>query len=141
MQYRLPPMQNQHAFHGIIPPVNQGNALHGAVPDLSPNMGHRNYAMPPASYVGSGYPNVPGLQYPMAYPGGMYGQRPLSSSPVSVTTASANSNPAASSSPGTSSGGQLEGLPSFVLFSCFSWKLLGAYSVSYAIFSLRSTGC
>ncbi|KAJ0054095.1 hypothetical protein Pint_01079 [Pistacia integerrima] len=116
MQYRLPPMQNQHAFHGIIPPVNQGNAIRGATPDLSPNMGPRNYAIPPASYVGSGYPNVPALQYPMAYPGGMLGHRPLSSSPGSVTPTGANSNSAASSSPGTSSGGQLEGPPGANLF-------------------------
>ncbi|KAI9181612.1 hypothetical protein LWI28_016718 [Acer negundo] len=115
MQYRLPPMQNQPAFHGMIPPVNQGNALHGTAPDLAPNVGPRNYIMPPASYVGSAYPSVPGLQYPMAYPGGMLSHRPLSSSPGTVSPV-ANSNSATSSSAGTSSGGQVEGPPGANLF-------------------------
>ncbi|KAK1558290.1 hypothetical protein Q3G72_000787 [Acer saccharum] len=115
MQYRLPPMQNQPAFHGMIPPVNQGNALRGTAPDLAPNVGPRNYIMPPASYVGSAYPSVPGLQYPMAYPGGMLSHRPLSSSPGTVSPV-ANSNSATSSSAGTSSGGQVEGPPGANLF-------------------------
>ncbi|KAH8489254.1 hypothetical protein H0E87_024769 [Populus deltoides] len=29
MPYRLPPMQNQPAFHSMVPPVNQGNVLRG----------------------------------------------------------------------------------------------------------------
>ncbi|KAH7577457.1 hypothetical protein ACOSP7_001638 [Xanthoceras sorbifolium] len=115
MQYRLPPMQNQPAFHGMIPPVNQGNALRGVAPDLAPNVGPRNYVMPPASYVGSAYPSVPGLQYPMAYPGGMLSHRPMSSSPGTMSPV-ANSNLATSSSAGTSSGGQVEGPPGANLF-------------------------
>lgn len=116
MQYRLPPMQNQPGFHGIIPPVNQGNAMRGASPDLSSNMGPRNYAMPPSGFVGSGYPAVPGLQYPMPYPGGMLGHRLLNNSPGSVSPAVANSNPSTSSSGGTGSGGQIEGPPGANLF-------------------------
>lgn len=106
LMHYLPPMQNQPAFHNMIPPVNQGNALRGMSPDLAP----RNYAVPPASYVGSAYPGVPRLQYPMAYPGGMMGHRPLSSSPGAVPPAVANSSAATSSGAGTSSGVQVEGL-------------------------------
>ncbi|GFZ13693.1 RNA-binding protein-defense related 1 [Actinidia rufa] len=73
MQYRLPPMQNQPAFHNVIPPVNQGNALRGVIPDLSPTMTTRNYPLPSASYVGSAYQAVPGLQYPMTFPGDVSG--------------------------------------------------------------------
>ncbi|XP_065861257.1 RNA-binding protein BRN1 [Euphorbia lathyris] len=119
MPYRLPPLQNQPGFHGIIPPINQGNALRGGIrPDLSPAMAPRNYTMPPASYMGSAYPAVPGVQYPMAYPGGMMSHRPLSGSPGVLPSPVANSNSA--TSPGVSSnsnsGGQLEGPPGANLF-------------------------
>ncbi|XP_059625769.1 RNA-binding protein BRN1 [Cornus florida] len=108
MQYRLPQLQNQPAFRNIIPQVNQGNLLHGVAPDLVPGMAPRNYATPPMTYAGSAYP-VTGLQYSMAYPGGMLSNRPLSGSPVSVQPASINSHSAASSSDGGSPGGQIEG--------------------------------
>ncbi|GAV79070.1 RRM_1 domain-containing protein [Cephalotus follicularis] len=116
MQYRMPPMQNQHAFHNMIPPVNHGNTLRGVTPDIAPNISPRSYAMPPATYVGSAYPAVPSLQYPMAYPGGIMSHRPLSSSPGSVQPAVSNSNSAASSGASTSSGGQVEGPPGANLF-------------------------
>ncbi|KAA8549217.1 hypothetical protein F0562_000901 [Nyssa sinensis] len=116
MQYRLPPLQNQPAFHNMIPPVNQGNALRGVAPNLAPGMAPRNYAMPPASYMGSAYPAVPGLQYPMAYPRGMMSNRPLSGSPGSVSPAIGSSHSAASSSVSGSSGGQVEGPPGANLF-------------------------
>ncbi|KAL7172248.1 hypothetical protein ACSBR2_031860 [Camellia fascicularis] len=115
MQYRLPSVQNQPAFHNVVPPVNQGNALRGVIPDLVPGMATRNYAIPPASYVGSAYPGVPGLQYPMAYPGGMMSNRPLSGS-ASVSPATVNSQSAASSSVSGSFGGQVEGPPGANLF-------------------------
>ncbi|KAI7983563.1 RNA-binding protein BRN1 [Camellia lanceoleosa] len=115
MQYRLPSVQNQPAFHNVVPPVNQGNALRGVIPDLVPGMATRNYAIPPASYVGSAYPGVPGLQYPMAYPGGMMSNRPLSGS-ASVSPATVNSPSAASSSVSGSFGGQVEGPPGANLF-------------------------
>ena len=107
----------------MIPTVNQGNALRGITPDLGPGMASRNYAIPPASYVGS-YPGVPGLQHPMAYPGGMMSHRPMSGSPGSVPPAVVNSNSATSSGMGKSSGGQVEGcyqeivlfLPHLILF-------------------------
>ncbi|XP_022728439.1 RNA-binding protein BRN1-like isoform X2 [Durio zibethinus] len=109
MQYCLPPMQNQPEFNNMFPPVNQGSALRGIMPDLTPNIAPRNYAMPPASYVGSAYPAVPGLQYPMAYQGGMMNHCPLTSSPGSVPPANTSSNSPSSSSSGTSSGCQKEG--------------------------------
>ncbi|THG15854.1 hypothetical protein TEA_023877 [Camellia sinensis var. sinensis] len=115
MQYRLPSVQNQPAFHNVVPPVNQGNALRGVIPDLVPGMATRNYAIPPASYVGSAYLGVPGLQYPMAYPGGMMSNRPLSGS-ASVSPATVNSQSAASSSVSGSFGGQVEGPPGANLF-------------------------
>ncbi|ONH93768.1 hypothetical protein PRUPE_8G251600 [Prunus persica] len=104
MQYRLPGLPNQPGFHNMIRPVNQGNALHGIRPR---NIAPRNFAMPPASYVGSAYPAVPGLQHPMMYPGGMMSHRPLSS-PGSLSPTVVNSNPATSSGTSRSSGGQVE---------------------------------
>ncbi|XP_011079755.1 RNA-binding protein BRN1 isoform X1 [Sesamum indicum] len=114
MHYRLPPLQNQHAFHNLIPPLNQGNTVRGSTPDLSSGMTPRNYA--PASYVGSAYPTVPGVQYPVTYPGGMMSNRPLGGSSGSLSPSTANSQSAASSSVSTSSGGQIEGPPGANLF-------------------------
>ncbi|KAK8588264.1 hypothetical protein V6N12_022717 [Hibiscus sabdariffa] len=99
--------QNQPAFHNMIPPVNQGSALRGIRPGLNPNIAPTNYAMPPGSYVGSGYPGVQGLQYPMASTGGIMSHRPLTGSPGSMQQAN---------SVGTSSGGQIEGPPGANLF-------------------------
>ncbi|KAL3531408.1 hypothetical protein ACH5RR_010730 [Cinchona calisaya] len=107
IQYRLPPVQNQHAFH---------NALRGVTPDVSPGMSPRNYAISPANYVGSTYPAVPGVQYPMPYRGGIISNSPFSSSPGSAPPATANSPSAASSSVSTSSGSQVEGPPGANLF-------------------------
>lgn len=101
-------MQNQPGY-GMIPTVNQGNALRGITPDLGPNMAPRNYGIPPASYVGSAYHGVPGLQHHIAYPGGMISHRPLSGSPRSMPPTVMNSNSATSSSTGKGSGGQVEG--------------------------------
>lgn len=112
MQYRLPPVQNQHAFPNMMPSVNQGSALRGVVPDVSPGLGTRNYTMSPANYVGSTY----GVQYPMAYPGGIMNSRPLSGSSGSAPPANSNSPSAASSSVSTSSGSQVEGPPGANLF-------------------------
>lgn len=121
MPYRLPHLQNQHAFHRMIPPINQGNALRGGIrPDVAPSMAPRSYTMPPASYLSSAYPAVPGVQYPMAYPGGLIGQRPISGSPGNRPPAVVNSN--STTSPGVSSnsnsGSQLEGLFSVSFASC-----------------------
>lgn len=117
MPYRMPPLQNQPAFHGMIPQVNQGNALRGGMrPDLASGMAPRNYAMPPASYVGSAYPAVPAIQYPMTYPGGMMSHQPLSGSPSTVPSAIASSNSATFSGVGSNSAGQLEGL--FCIIFC-----------------------
>ncbi|XP_058210266.1 RNA-binding protein BRN1-like isoform X1 [Rhododendron vialii] len=116
MQYRLPPMQNQHVFHNAIRQVNQGNPLRGVTPDISPNMSPRNYAVPSASYMGSAYPVVQGLQYPLAFPGGMMSSRPLSGSTASVPPSIVNSQTAASPSVSGSSGVQIEGPPGANLF-------------------------
>ncbi|MBA0591588.1 hypothetical protein Gorai_008599, partial [Gossypium raimondii] len=116
MQYRLPPMQNQPAFNNMIPHVNQGSSLRGITPDLAPNIAPRNYPVPPTSYVGSAYPAVPGLQYPMAYPGGIMNHRLLTGSPGSVPQANINSNSSSSSPVGTNSGGHIEGPPGANLF-------------------------
>ncbi|XP_021743892.1 RNA-binding protein BRN1-like [Chenopodium quinoa] len=107
MPYRLPPMQNQ--FHNMVPLVNQGNALRGVRPDLSPGVA-------PRSYVGSGYPAVPNLQYPVAYPGGMVNHRPVNNSPGSMPSSVANSPSGTSPGAGSSSGSQVEGPPGANLF-------------------------
>ncbi|KAK1354248.1 hypothetical protein POM88_047504 [Heracleum sosnowskyi] len=67
MPHRLPPLQNQHAYHNMLSSVSQGNAVRGASPKFSP----RNYFVPRASYLGSDYPAVSGVQYPLAYTGGI----------------------------------------------------------------------
>ncbi|XP_040964052.1 RNA-binding protein BRN1 isoform X4 [Gossypium hirsutum] len=108
--------QNQPAFNNMIPHVNQGSSLRGITPDLAPNIAPRNYAVPPTSYVGSAYPAVPGLQYPMAYPGGIMNHRLLTGSPGSVPQANINSNSSSSSPVGTNSGGHIEGPPGANLF-------------------------
>lgn len=100
LPYRLPPLQNQQPFHSISP-----TSLVGARPDLSPGISPRNY-----------YPAVPRVQYPLAYPGGVISNRPLSgpSSPVPPTVA--NSQAAASSSVSAAPGDQVEGPPGANLF-------------------------
>ncbi|XP_039036800.1 RNA-binding protein BRN1-like isoform X2 [Hibiscus syriacus] len=108
--------QNQPAFDNMIPSVNQGSSLRGITPDLASNIAPRNYAVPPTSYVGSAYPAVPGLQYPMTYPGEIMGHHPFTSSPGSVPQANASSNSSSSSPVGANSGGQIEGPPGANLF-------------------------
>lgn len=83
--------------------------MRGVTPDLSSGMAPRNYPLSPAGYVGSAYPAVPGVQYPMTYPGGIMSNRPLGGSSGSLSPSTANSQSAASSSVSTSSGGQIEG--------------------------------
>ncbi|XP_043720337.1 RNA-binding protein BRN1-like [Telopea speciosissima] len=115
MQYTMPPMQNQPGFLNMVPPINQGNALRGITPDLGPGMAPRSFAaMPSASYIGSAYPAVPHLQYPMASPGGRISHRLLSSS-HSMLPSNSNSN-SATSSISTNSGAQIEGPPGSNLF-------------------------
>lgn len=109
MHYRLPQLQNQHAFPNLIPPLNQASAIRGATPDLSSGIAPSNYAVPPASYIGSAYAAVPGVQYPLAYPGGIMSNQQLGGPSGSLSPSTANSQSAASSSVSTSSGGQIEG--------------------------------
>ncbi|GJZ06201.1 RNA-binding protein BRN1 isoform X1 [Tanacetum coccineum] len=94
MPYRLAPGQNQQSF------------------PRTP----RNYGVPPNGYLGSPYPAVPGAQYPVAYPGGMINNRPLSGPPSPVPPAVANNLTATSSSIGSSPGDQIEGPPGANLF-------------------------
>ena len=111
MPYRLPQVQNQHTFQNMIPHVNQ----RGVTPDLGLGMAPRNYAVAPASYVGSAYPAVPGLQYPMAYQGGVMTNKPASGPSSPVPHAAVNSHSTASSSVSASSGGQVEGCRFFLI--------------------------
>ncbi|KAL5995346.1 condensin subunit [Asimina triloba] len=115
MQYPLSSIQNQPGFHNMIPPVNQGNPLRGATHDLTPNLAPRNFSTVQSSYLGSGYPAVPGLQYPIAFPSGMMNPRPLGGSHSLTQLSLSNSNPATSLSTSTSSG-QIEGPPGANLF-------------------------
>ncbi|WOG94785.1 hypothetical protein DCAR_0314082 [Daucus carota subsp. sativus] len=115
MPYRMPPLQNQHAYQNMLSSVSQGNALRGASPEFSPVMTPRNYSMPRAGYLGSAYPAVTGMQYPLAYAGGIMSNRPLSGPPSPIPP-SANNHSAVSSSVSSNSGGQLEGPPGANLF-------------------------
>eukprot|EP00268_Persea_americana_P044445 TRINITY_DN4493_c0_g1_i11.p1 TRINITY_DN4493_c0_g1~~TRINITY_DN4493_c0_g1_i11.p1 ORF type:complete len:463 (-),score=90.15 TRINITY_DN4493_c0_g1_i11:1392-2699(-) len=109
MQYPLPSMQNQPGFHNIVSPVNRG-----ITPDIGSSMAPRNFGAVQSRYMGSAYPSVPGLQYPMAYPGGLMSHRPLGGSHGLAQLAIANSNPAKSMSASASS--QIEGPPGANLF-------------------------
>ncbi|XP_019197475.1 PREDICTED: RNA-binding protein BRN1-like isoform X1 [Ipomoea nil] len=115
MPYRLPPMQNQHTFQNMIPPTNQVSPVRGTNSDLSPRLTPRNYALSPTSYLRSAY-SVPGVQYPVPYPGGIVSNRPFSNSPGAQHPGTAYSQSAASSSINSGSGGQIEGPPGANLF-------------------------
>ncbi|KAG6785143.1 hypothetical protein POTOM_010868 [Populus tomentosa] len=86
----------------------------GIRPDLSLNISPRNYA--PASYMGSAYPTMPGLQYPIVYPGAIMSHRPFSNSPGTLSPTVPSCNSATSSVASGSSGGQAEGPPGANLF-------------------------
>ncbi|KAJ0797132.1 putative RNA recognition motif domain, paraneoplastic encephalomyelitis antigen [Helianthus annuus] len=103
MQYRLPPVQNQPAFTNLSP--TQANALRAGSP--------RNYAVPPAGYMGSAYPTVPRLQYPLAFSGGI---RPFSGPSSPVPPEAANNHPATSSTVSGSAPDHVEGPPGANLF-------------------------
>lgn len=137
MPYRLPPLQNQHTFPNLIPTLNQGNALRGTTPDISPGLTPRNYAMSPTSYVGSTYPGIPGVQYPIPYPGGLMSNRPSTSSGA-VHPSTSNSQSVASSSVNSNLGAQVEGCSnfSFSLFlpSCIFRPVTKAVSFDQGLF-------
>ncbi|KAL1816605.1 hypothetical protein ACET3Z_019179 [Daucus carota] len=118
MPHRLPPLQNRNSFNNMLSSVNQGSAVRGSRPEFSPRMAPRNYTMPRAGYLGSSYPAVTGVQYPLAYSGGIMSNRPLSGPQGPIPPAANNYLAASSSVPivTTSSGGQLEGPPGANLF-------------------------
>ncbi|XP_048135637.1 RNA-binding protein BRN1 isoform X3 [Rhodamnia argentea] len=95
----------QNQFHNMIPPANRGNTLRA----VSPEVPVRNYALPPASYMSSPYHAVPGVQYPLAYPGGMMSHRPLSGSASAASPVSVDGDSASSSVVSPSGGPQVEG--------------------------------
>ncbi|KAJ0786122.1 hypothetical protein HanOQP8_Chr02g0051581 [Helianthus annuus] len=96
MQYRLPPVQNQPAFTNLSP--TQASALRAGSP--------RNFAVPPASYMGSAYLTVPRLQYPLAFSGGI---RPFSGPSSPVPPEAANNHVATSSTVSGSAPDHVEG--------------------------------
>lgn len=111
MPHRLPPLQNQNAFHNMLSSVSRGSAVRGSTPEFSPRMAPRNYSMPRAGYLGSAYPAVTGVQYPLAYSGGIMSNRPLGGPQRPIAPAANNHLAASSSIPSvaTNSGSQLEG--------------------------------
>ncbi|KAJ6800435.1 RNA-binding protein BRN1-like [Iris pallida] len=97
LQYPLASMQNQASFQNMIASASQGNSLRGINPELSPGATARNFAtMQSTGYVGSAYPSVAGLQYPLAYHGGLMSHRPLGNSHGLVQPANTNNNSAGS---------------------------------------------
>lgn len=131
MQYRMPAMQNQAPFHNMIPPVNQGNGMRAIAPDLAHTVAPRNYAVPSASYMGPAYPALPGLQYPMAYHGGIMAHQPLSGSPGSRPHTVLTSNSPTTSGASASSGGQVEGCCPVPANTSFFTSLSLCLSLSY----------
>lgn len=117
-------MQNQPGFHNLVPPVNRG-----ITPDIASSMAPRNFGAVQSRYMGSAYPSVPGLQYPMAYPGGLMSHRPLGGSHGLAQLAIANSNPAKSLSASTSS--QIEGWRKAFSCVCLCVKVLKILSDGY----------
>ncbi|KAI3741832.1 hypothetical protein L1987_59510 [Smallanthus sonchifolius] len=103
MQYRLPPVQNQPPFTNLSP--TQANALRAGSP--------RNYAVSPAGYMGSAYPSVPRLQYPLAFTGGI---RPFSGPSSPVPPEVASNHAATSSTVSGSAPDHVEGPPGANLF-------------------------
>ncbi|CAN7023300.1 unnamed protein product [Brassica oleracea var. botrytis] len=82
--YMLPPIQNQ----------GNHNALQRASPDsIPPRLARRNFP-----YMGSGYPPVRGLPYPLSYPRGIMSPRLLSNSPGSISPGIAHSSGSATPS-------------------------------------------
>ncbi|ESQ37990.1 hypothetical protein EUTSA_v10028982mg [Eutrema salsugineum] len=106
----LPPMQNQAPFPNMIAQPIQGNNNNRTSPDsVPPRLGRRNFPLPPANYMGSGYPPVRGLPYPLAYPRGIMSPRPLSSSPGCISPGIANNGGSTPLGIGLSSVVQTEG--------------------------------
>ncbi|GMH11801.1 hypothetical protein Nepgr_013642 [Nepenthes gracilis] len=112
--YHLPPVQNQPTFHDVFPSVNQGHGLQGVRPNLVPSVA-RSFGSPFSRYVGS-VSIYPGVQYAMAYLGGMMSSSPLNDSPGSVHSTAGKNSPRPSSEANSSSQTQVEGPPGANLF-------------------------
>ncbi|CAL9748589.1 unnamed protein product [Musa acuminata subsp. burmannicoides] len=113
MQYPLASMQNQASYHNMILPANQGNTLHGISSDVSTGITPKSLnTTESGGYVGSPYPTVSGLQYPLPYPPsiGHLGNSHGLGQTVNMT------NPTTSSSRSMTSGGWIEGPPGANLF-------------------------
>ncbi|GMH26008.1 hypothetical protein Nepgr_027851 [Nepenthes gracilis] len=113
--YRLPPVRNQPTFHKVFPSINHGHGLQGVRPDLVPSVARRSFGSPSSSYMGS-MSIYPGVQYAMAYLGGVMSSSPLNGSPGSVHSTARNSSSRRSSEANSSSQTQVEGPPGANLF-------------------------
>lgn len=123
--YMLPPIQNQ----------GNHNALQRASPDsIPPRLARRNFP-----YMGSGYPPVRGLPYPLSYPRGIMSPRLLSNSPGSISPGIAHSSGSATPS---SSVVQTEGQCWFFSFShsfrfeTLCWFFLGPEGANLFIYNI-----
>lgn len=109
MQYPLTSIQSQPGYTSMVSTVNQGNGMRGVTSAVPPGASPRNFpAVQSGGYVGSPYHGVPGLQYPVTYPG-MMNHQPLvhPHSPIQPTVLSNDS--AVHSSVSGSNGSQIEG--------------------------------
>ncbi|CAH8361090.1 unnamed protein product [Eruca vesicaria subsp. sativa] len=74
--YMLPPIQSQ----APLPNIGNNNTLQRTSPDsVPPRLARRNFPL------GSGFPPVRGLPYPLTYPRGIISPRLLSNSPGSIS--------------------------------------------------------
>ncbi|CAA7406007.1 unnamed protein product [Spirodela intermedia] len=116
MQYPLTSIQNQPGYTSMVSAVTQGNTIRGVNSAAPLGASPRNFpTVQSAAYVGSPYHGVPGLQYPMTYPG-MMNHQPLvhPHSPMQPTVLSNDSG--VHSSVSGSTGVQIEGPPGANLF-------------------------
>lgn len=116
VRYRLPQLQNQHAFPNMIPPINHVSAIRGAIPDRSSGIAPSNYAATPANYIGSAYPVTHGIHYSRTYPGGIMRNQHLGFSSGSVSPSTSSNQSIAASSVGTIYEVHTEGPPGANLF-------------------------
>ena len=98
MQYPLSPIQSQSGYANIVSATSQSNTLSANSP----------VSMSTSPYVGSHYHPLPGMQFPLTYPGMMNHQH------LSQATTLTNGS-AVNSSLSGSAGSQIEGTKCFNL--------------------------